>query len=81
LKPRQRHNLVSGKVQLLWFTQERQDGEDTELLIGVYDTEQNANAAIERLRSAPGFVDFPQGFKVVSYEINKDHWTEGFVKQ
>jgi len=72
---------VGGRVQLLWFEQEKEDGADTELLIGVYQTVQDANAAIERLRSKPGFVDFEQGFKIVSYELNRDHWTEGFISQ
>jgi hypothetical protein len=72
---------VSSKVQLLWFVQEREDGDDTELLIGVYQTEQDANDAIARLHGQPGFVDFPQGFKAEPYELNKDHWTEGFVRQ
>lgn len=66
---------------MLWFVQEREGEEDTELLIGVYETEQDASAAIERLRGRSGFVDFPQGFKAESYELNQDHWTEGFVRQ
>jgi homoserine kinase type II len=57
----------------------RDSEEDTELLIGVYETEQEANAAVERLRSKRGFVDFPQGFQVVPYDLNQDHWTKGFV--
>jgi hypothetical protein len=72
---------VSGRVQLLWFVQEREDGEDTELLIGVYQTEQDASAAIERLKGKPGFADFPQGFMAEWYEVNKGHWSEGFVRQ
>jgi hypothetical protein len=60
---------------------EWEDGDDTELLIGVYATEGDANSAIERLRSQPGFADFPQGFKAEPYELNQDHWTEGFVRQ
>ena len=70
---------MQDKVQLLWFVQERQEDEDTELLIGVYRTKEDANAAIERLKGQPGFADFPQGFMSESYELNKDHWTEGFV--
>jgi hypothetical protein len=31
---------MSDKVWLLWFEQEREVGEDTELLIGVYRTEK-----------------------------------------
>jgi hypothetical protein len=72
---------VVDKVQLLWFEQEREDGGDVELLIGTYRTEQDAHEAIKRLCAKPGFVDFPDGFKIVSYELNMDHWTEGFVRQ
>ena len=36
---------MSDIVWLLWFEQEREDGEDTELLIGVYRTEEAARAA------------------------------------
>ena len=66
-------------VHLLWFVQEFEQEEDTELLIGVYESEAAANAAIGRLKEKRGFRDFPQGFQVASYEVNKDHWTEGFV--
>jgi len=69
------------KVQLLWFVQEQESGEDTELLIGVYETEGDAEAAIRRLKGKAGFVDFPDGFKAVQYEVNKDHWTEGFIRE
>jgi homoserine kinase type II len=72
---------MNDKVELLWFVQEREGGEDADLLIGVYGTEGDAEAAIGRLRGKPGFVEFPDGFKRVSYEVNKDHWTEGFIKQ
>jgi hypothetical protein len=44
-------------VWLLWFEQEREVGEDTELLIGVYRTEDSAKAAIERVKDQPGFRD------------------------
>jgi hypothetical protein len=71
---------MAGSVQLLWFVRESEEDEDTELLIGVYETEQDANAAIERLCNKPGFADFQQGFVVVRYEVNQDHWREGFVK-
>ena len=62
------------KVHLLWFVQQ-----DDEILIGVSETE-SANNAIERLKSKPGFLDFPQAFEIHSYELGKDHWTEGFIR-
>ena len=67
-------------VWLLWFEQEQQGGEDTELLIGVYWTEADALAAKERLKNQPGFREYPDGFTISQYEIGRDHWTEGFVR-
>jgi len=42
----------------LWFVRERKESEDIELLIGMYETEAEAKAAIDRLAGKPGFVDF-----------------------
>ena len=67
-------------VWLLWFEQEQEGGEDTELLIGVYRTECDALAAKERLKDQPGFREYPQGFNAHQYDVGKDHWTEGFVR-
>ena len=60
-------------VYLLWYVH----GED-ELLIGVYETEDHAAAAEARLRLKPGFADKPDGFHVAEYQLNQDHWTEGY---
>ena len=54
------------------------DGEDTKL-IGVYSTRQQADDAIDRLSTQPGFRDHTDGFHVDRYTLNEDHWTEGFV--
>ena len=67
-------------VYLLWFVQEHEQSQETELLIGVYESEIAAKAAIERLRNKPGFVDFPNGFEIHAREVGKDSWTEGFVR-
>ena len=64
---------------LLWHVHEFVEREDDEKLIGIYRTEDDARAAIERVRDQPGFRHFPDGFKISRYELNKDHWTEGFV--
>jgi hypothetical protein len=55
-----------------------EDEEDTKM-IGVYETEQLAQAAVERLRLQPGFCDTPDGFHIGRYELNQDHWTEGYI--
>ncbi|HYM07982.1 MAG TPA: hypothetical protein VEU11_15610 [Terriglobales bacterium] len=66
-------------VHLLWFVQENPEGEDTELLLGVYSSEAAAKTAIQRLQDKPGFVSFPDGFQIHPYELDRDHWTEGFI--
>jgi hypothetical protein len=65
-------------VFLLWYVREVEGSED-ELLIGVYSTQQEANAAIERLKSKPGFVDCPTGFQIHPHSLNRDGWSEGFT--
>jgi hypothetical protein len=64
-------------VFLLWHVHEMDDADD-EKLIGVYRTEADAKAAIERVKNQPGFVDLQEGFTISSYELNRDHWTEGY---
>ena len=67
-------------VHLLWFAREMPEREDDiELLIGVYSSDEEARAAIERVKGKPGFVDFPQGFEVCPYSLDRDHWPDGFV--
>ncbi len=71
---------MSDMVWLLWFEQEREDEDDTELLIGVYRTEMDAWNAVERLKDKPGFSDYPAGFQVHTRILDKDSWTEGFAR-
>ena len=66
-------------VYLLWFEQEREDCNDCELLIGVYSSESEANAAIDRVKHQKGFASFPEGFRIYPHELNKDSWREGFI--
>lgn len=47
--------------------------------IGVYSSNSEAASTIKKLASQPGFRDYPDGFHIDGYEINKDHWQEGFV--
>jgi homoserine kinase type II len=48
--------------------------------IGVYRSKQATEAAVARLSSQPGFRDHPAGFVASRYELDKDHWTEGFIR-
>ncbi len=67
-------------------------GEDNVKFIGVYRTRDSAIAAVRRLSVAPGFLELPdlvdpldsdadddQGFFIDEYELDRDHWPEGFV--
>jgi hypothetical protein len=67
-------------VYLLWFVKEMAEGQDDEeLLIGVYSSESEARAAIERVRNKRGFAEFQDGLQICPYQLDRDHWTEGFV--
>lgn len=68
-------------VYILWFVHEweEKDRENDELLIGVYSTEDDARAAIERLKDKRGFSSMPEGFLISRYQLNKDHWTDGYI--
>jgi hypothetical protein len=64
-------------------------GQENAKLIGAYRSSEAAHAAIDRLKAQPGFCDHPRvidplrddeeaGFYIDEYELDKDHWTEGF---
>jgi hypothetical protein len=65
----------------LWFVREHDEDHDIELLIGIYETEKDAKAAIVRLTNKPGFADFPSGFQIHSYELGRDGWVDGFIEE
>jgi len=47
-------------------------------LCGVYSTRSAAEAARARLVAKPGFRDTPASFSIDEYQLDHDHWTEGF---
>lgn len=58
--------------------------------IGIYKTREEALEAIQRVNMQPGFSDYPNiidwdstecknGFNIDEYELNEDHWAEGYV--
>jgi hypothetical protein len=65
-------------VYLLWHVHDLGDEFD-EKLLGLYSSQASAEAARERTQSLPGFRDHPDGFHISEYELDQDHWTEGFV--
>ena len=65
-------------VYVLQHARPKEDGDDDVKFIGVYSSQKAAEAAIERLRIQPGFAEYPEEFHLDPYEIDVDHWTEGF---
>ena len=65
------------KVFVLQHVHEISPDTEDVILIGVYSTEDQAKAAIQRVLGEPGFCDAPNGFHMDAYELDKDHWTEG----
>jgi hypothetical protein len=62
------------RVFLLWH-----EHDDDGKLIGVYSSAEAAVAARSRVSEKPGFKQTPDCFTIDAYELNQDHWTEGFV--
>jgi hypothetical protein len=65
-------------VYVLQHAHALDDGAEDVKFIGVYSSRQNAQAAISRLRQAPGFSEAPAGFHIDEYQIDKDQWVEGY---
>jgi hypothetical protein len=72
--------MTPDAVFVLQHAYELDNGTDEVKMIGVYTSQQAAESAILRLRKQPGFAAHPDGFHISRYELNKDHWTEGFVR-
>lgn len=50
-------------------------------MIGVYSSREKAEKTIARYKMLLGFKDYPIScFYISKYEIDKDHWTDGFIK-
>jgi len=56
-------------------------GEVETKFIGAYSSKENAEKAVKRLSSQPGFQDLPDSFFINEYQINQDHWNEGFITE
>lgn len=69
--------MKSQNVFLLHHT--RCNEEDDLKLLGVFSSESLANEAIEMYLNIKGFKDFPEGFEVSKYCIDKREWIEGFL--
>lgn len=45
----------------------------------MYETEDDAQAAMRLRADKPGFRDFPDGFHIDSWVLGQSSWDEGFV--
>ncbi len=65
------------------------NGDECLKTIGIYETKEDAEAAVGRLADKPGFSEHPEivdfdtaederGFHLDEYEIGQDNWAEGF---
>jgi hypothetical protein len=48
--------------------------------LGSYSTRENAEEAIELLRTKPGFRDYPDDFIIDEELVDQVHWPDGFVR-
>lgn len=68
------------KVFLLQHSYEVGEFDETKL-IGIYSSKEKAESTVERFKHLSGFKDYPhECFYIDEIEIDKDHWTEGFIK-
>ena len=66
---------------IVWFVEESDERGDLELLIGIYKSEADAKAAVDRASGKPGFSDHPEGFQIHPHQLGQDDWTEGFIRE
>jgi hypothetical protein len=68
-------------VYLLWHSHPTGGNENNEKLIGVYETEDDAKSAQNRLSGKAGFVSYVEGFEIAKYRLGEDHWTDGYFTE
>ena len=71
-------NKTMKTVFILYHSYDLEGCEETKL-IGVYSSKDEADQAVTRLKDKNGFKYRPDAFVTSEYDINQDHWTEGFA--
>ena len=61
-----------------FYETEKEDEEEVRY-IGVYSTIDNVKAAIDLLKTKPGFESHPNDYNYDKFELNKTEWSEGFI--
>lgn len=50
-------------------------------LLGIYESPDRAEQAIEEYRKLPGFCDHPDGFRIVKGKLDQEIWTPEQIPQ
>jgi hypothetical protein len=67
------------RIWLAWHESES-DGCKEFKLIGVFSTRERAEAAVDLRRGKPGFAEYPDGFGIAAYVLDRDAaWMDGFI--
>jgi hypothetical protein len=53
-------------------------GNDYVKLIGIFSTREEAERAVARHKTLPGFSNFPDRFEIEENTVNTASWTSGF---
>jgi len=71
--------MIRKSVYILWHIHRIDKNNEDKKLIGVYSSLLKAKTAQRITGKLPGFRRQKKGFTISKYEINKNHWTEGFI--
>ncbi|KAA3611948.1 MAG: hypothetical protein DWQ01_07650 [Planctomycetota bacterium] len=71
----------TASVFLLQHSHKLEGGEEEVKVLGIFQTRQHGFQAIERFRKLPGFRDYPDGYHLEEYPLNKLQWTSGFIEK
>jgi len=68
-------------IFVLEHLHEFEDGHEDSKLLGLYSSQEKAEAGLERVRDQPGFRDHPEGFSIEAWEVDSERiaWPQGFV--
>jgi len=66
-------------VFIVSFDRQLPSGEDDERLLGVYSTEQKAQAALARFKAQPEFRDHSECLAAEPFTLDETSFKEGFI--
>lgn len=69
---------MTNRVYILYHTRVDAFGCDNDKCLGVFSDTKKAERAKRYALNLKGFKDYPDGFCVVEYTLNEQHWLEGF---